>query len=70
MPTEHQLEVLNDAHQALLRMGSFEICAEPRSYIRATNVLVDACIRAGMSHDEPDHEGWAALRVTRWLVEA
>lgn len=68
MATEHQLEVLNTAHQALLRVGPFE--AAPREYVRATNVLVDACLDAGMSHDEPDHEGWTALRVTRWLVAA
>ena len=70
MATEHQLEVLNDAHQALLRVGPFETCADPRAYVRATNVLVDACIQAGMAHDYPDHEAWASQRVTRWLVEA
>jgi hypothetical protein len=64
---EARIEVLNDAHQALLR-NSFD--ADPRAYIRATNVLLDACVDAGMSHEEPDHEGWAAERVTRWLVEA
>ena len=69
MATEAALEKLNDAHQALLRLGAFET-AEPRAYIRATNVLVDACIGAGMPHDEPDHEAWAAERVTRWLASS
>lgn len=70
MATEHQLEVLNDAHQALLRAGPFDTCADVRGYVRATNVLVDACIKAGMAHDFPDHEAWAAERITRWLVAA
>lgn len=69
MASEHSLEVLNDAHQALVRLGPFET-ADARAYVRATNVLVDACIKAGMSHDEPDHEAWAAERVTRWLTSA
>lgn len=68
--TEADLERLNDAHQSLLRVGPFDTCPDVRAYIRATNVLVDACIQAGMSHDYPDHEAWAAERVTRWLVEA
>jgi len=67
-PTEADLERLNDAHQSLLRLGSFE-SADPRAYIRATNVLVDHCVRCGMSPDEPDHEAWAAERVARWLLE-
>lgn len=66
--TECDLERLNDAHQALLRVGSFE--THSHAYIRATNVLFDACLGAGMSHDEPDHEAWAAERVTRWLLSA
>ena len=41
-----------------------------RAYIRATNVLVDACVDCGMPTGYPDHEAWAAERVTRWLVEA
>lgn len=68
--TEHQLEVLNTAHQALIRAKCFGAVADPRSEIRASNVLLDACFDAGMSHDEPDHEAWAAERVARWLVAA
>lgn len=67
MATEHQLEVLNDAHQALLRVGPFE--SQPRAYIRASNVLLDACYDADMPQAEADHEAWATLRVTRWLTE-
>lgn len=65
---EHALEILNDAHQALLRHGDFETCADPRGYIRASNRLLDACLDAGMSHDEPDHQDWAAERVAQWLI--
>ncbi len=68
-PTEADLERLNDAHQSLLRLGAFE-AAEPRAYIRATNVLLDRCVACGMDLDEADHEGWAAERITRWLLEA
>lgn len=67
MATQQTLEVLNDAHQALLR-SDFD--ADPRRYVRATNRLFDACLEAGMSQDEPNHELWAAERVTRWLVGA
>ena len=69
MATEAALEKLNDAHQALLRLGEFN-GDNAVAYVRATNRLVDACIGAGMPHDEPDHEAWAAERVTRWLCAA
>ena len=67
MATEAQLEVLNDAHQALLRAGDFMTCADPVLWIRKTNILFDACLDAGMSFDEPNHEEWAAIRVAQWL---
>lgn len=73
-PTERQLELLNDAHQAALRASAAAVGNASletfRAMTRATNVLLDRCIDCGMSHDEPDHEGWAAELVTRWLVEA
>lgn len=69
-PTEADLERLNDAHQSLVRLGPFEEVADVRGYIRATNVLVDHCVRCGMATDEPDHEAWAAQRIARWLMEA
>lgn len=68
MATEHQLEVLNDAHQALLRAGSFE--QSPREYIRADNRLFDACVSAGMDARVAGHGDWAAERLARWLVAA
>lgn len=72
--TEAALERLNDAHQAYLRADG-AVFATPnfstiQAQIRASNVLLDACIGAGMSHDEPDHCAWAAERVTRWLIQA
>lgn len=65
--TETDLERLNDAHQSWARLD-FE--REPQATIRASNVLLDACFAAGMDHDFPNHEAWAAVRVTRWLTEA
>lgn len=70
MANEHALEILNDAHQALLRHGDFETCADPRGYIRASSRLLDACIDAGMSHDEPCHHAWASERVAQWLLSS
>lgn len=73
-PTEADLERLNAAHQTCLRADAaftttgFD--ADARAYVRATNVLVDHCVRCGMPTDYPDHEAWAAERVTRWLSEA
>lgn len=65
--TEANLERLNDAHQTFIRAKLF---SGPVAEIRASNVLLDACFDAGMGHDEPSHESWAAERVARWLVEA
>ena len=72
-PTDAQLERLNDAHQRVLqadRAVDYDNVDTVRAYIRATNVLVDACVDCGMPTDFADHEGWAAERVARWLVEA
>jgi len=71
--SEHQLERLNDAHQRVLqadRAIDYDNGDTVRAYIRATNVLVDACVDCGMPTDYPDHEAWAAEHVARWLVEA
>lgn len=64
---DRKLEIPNDAHQTLLRL---DVASDPRGYVRQSNVLFDACLDAGMSQDEPDHEAWGAERVARWLVEA
>jgi hypothetical protein len=74
MATEHQLELLNDAHQAALHAGR-ELVLNPsfdtaRDGIRTTNVLLDRCIDCGMDPHEPDHEAWAAERIASWLVSA
>ena len=73
--TDHQLELLNDAHQAWLyaadKVSRGDLSAVAvEAEIRAINILLDRCIDCGMPHDEPDHEGWAAIRLARWLVEA
>jgi hypothetical protein len=74
MTIEHQMELLNDAHQAALHAGralvlnpSFDTA---RAGIRTTNVLLDRCIDCGMDPHEPDHEAWAAERIASWLVSA
>jgi hypothetical protein len=68
--TLHQVEVLMTAHDALLRHGEFETCADPRGYIRAANRLFDACLDCGMPQDEPNHEWWAAEFHARQLCSA
>lgn len=62
----YSLEILNDAHQSLLRV---DFDAAPIAYIRAYNRLFDACLGAGMDYAE-DPADWAAIRVARWLCEA
>ena len=66
--TLSQFETLDGAYDALLRAGDFMTCADPRGYIRKSNILLDACIDAGMSRDEADHVAWAGERVTRALL--
>jgi|LakMenEpi03Aug12_release.lakeMendotaPanAssembly.Ray.scaffolds.fasta_scaffold3629168_1 hypothetical protein len=74
MATEHQLELLNDAHQTALRSAAAAVEGASldtfRAMVRTTNVLLDRCIDCGMDPHEPDHEAWAAQRIARWLVEA
>lgn len=42
--TLHQFEQIDSLMADLLRMGPFETCADPRGYIRATNILHDTLI--------------------------
>jgi hypothetical protein len=41
-----QFEAIDGHMAALLRAGPFETCADPRSYISTSNVLLDACVDA------------------------
>lgn len=73
MATEAQMEVLSGALDSALRaeatVKAGDLSSEAvRREIHTTNVLLDACIEAGMSHDEADHVGWAAVRVGQWLT--
>jgi hypothetical protein len=70
MATDANLEVLMSEYDALNRLGDFMESADPRGWIRQSNRLLDACIDAGMGRDEPNHEAWAAQRVTRFLLAA
>ena len=72
MTTAAQLETLSTALDAFNRaeLADDGSTVSVRALIRATNVLLDACIDCGMAHDFADHVGWAARRVARWLCEA
>jgi len=70
MANEATLEVLNTAYNALLYAGDFMASENPRDWIRKSNILLDACLDAGMSYDEPSHENWAAERLATWLLAA
>lgn len=66
----HRFEQIDGLHSQLLRMGDFLTCADPRGYVRLSSRLLDACLDAGMAHDEPDHHEWAAGAILRTLVSA
>lgn len=65
-----RFEQIDGLHSQLIRMGDFMSCADPRGFIAISNRLLDACLSAGMPHDEPNHETWAAQAITRELVSA
>ncbi|CAB5162608.1 hypothetical protein UFOVP152_39 [uncultured Caudovirales phage] len=44
--TLHQFEQIDGLMSSILRMGPFETCADPRGYIRASNVLLDKLVDA------------------------
>jgi len=66
MATDHQLEVLSDAFDAVTRAGDFETTSDPRGYIKAEQRLLDACIDAGMPYDHADPSAWAATKIWLW----
>lgn len=69
LPLSH-FEKIDGLQASLLRMGEFLACADPRGYVRLSSCLLDACLDAGMSHDEPDHHEWALRATTNALVSA
>lgn len=56
----HQIEVLNTALNGYL---AAERGTDFRAMVRAESVLFDACLDAGMDHDEPVLTDWAAITV-------
>lgn len=71
--SEATLEILSTALNAegyaRRRVEGGDLSGEAiRAEVRASNVLLDASIDAGMSHAEPDHVAWAHKRVTAWLL--
>lgn len=65
-----QFEAIDGLYGQLLRMGDFMDCADPRGFISLSSRLLDACLDAGMSHDEPCHVVWAGRAITRKLLAA
>ena len=65
-----KFEAVDGAHSALLYAGDFMTSADPRGWIRKSNILLDACIDAGMPFDHPNHEEWAAELITRALLSS
>jgi hypothetical protein len=63
-------EAVDGALSALLYAGDFMESADPRSWIRKSNILLDACVDAGMDYDTDDHAAWAAEYVCNALVSA
>lgn len=63
-------EAIDGLQDRILRMGDFMQCADPRGWISLSNRLFDACLDAGMSHDEPNHHDWAAEYVCKALASA
>lgn len=68
--TLSKFEAVDGALDAFLRAGDFMTCDDPRAWIRKSNVLLDACVDAGMDYDHDDHSGWAAEYVVGALVSA
>jgi len=44
--TLHQFETIDGLLSSILRMGPFETCADPRGYIRTSNILFDKIVDA------------------------
>ena len=66
-----QFEAIDGAMSSILRMGPFETCADPRSYIRAENRLFDLCVEAAgfpFTNDFASSLECAATIVTRALT--
>ena len=62
-------EKVDGAFDALCRAGDFMTCADPRAWIRKSNILLDACIDAEMPYDADPAE-WAPEYITAALVSA
>lgn len=65
-----RFEVVDGAYDALIRMGDFMTCDDPRAWVRQSTILLDACIDAGMPMDESDHTLWAAEYIVAALTAA
>lgn len=71
--TLSQFEAIDSAFQEMMRLGSFETCADPRKWIRSSNVLLDACIDAlGLDYvnNFASAEECAANVITQALLSA
>ena len=69
----YQFEQIDGHLSAILSMGPFETCANPREYVRTSNRLLDACIDAmGLDwvNDFASAEEAAAAVVTMALTSS
>jgi len=69
--TLYQFEQIDGLLSSLLRMGPFETCADPRSYVRTSNRLFDAVVEAmgfAWTNDFASAEEAAATVVTMALT--
>jgi hypothetical protein len=68
-----QFERIDGLMSQLLRMGDFETCADPRGYIRTSNVLLDTLydvVGREWADEFPDSLEAAAAFVTSGLLSA
>jgi hypothetical protein len=69
--TLQQFEAIDGLMSSLLRAGDFMTCADPRGYIRTSNMLFDACVDAigyAAANDYADALECAAAIVTGGLL--
>ena len=70
MSLEHLSTALDADTRARIALSSGLTFDNVTAAIRAENVLLDFCVKAGMSYDETDSREWASSRVAKWMCAA